>query len=75
MTVMNRHRVLANLPSPLAPMSEYLVRTGAGFDLYITDGNATSYKLNGTEPNVFLTQAQYDALPAKDPNTLYHITG
>lgn len=39
---------VASLPGTLAPDTLYFVRTGAGFDLYLTDNTGTTaHKLNG----------------------------
>jgi hypothetical protein len=37
MAVIKFTKVVSSLPSPLTPDTIYLVRTGAGFDLYVTD--------------------------------------
>lgn len=68
-------KVLSALPGALAPNMIYAVRLGAGFDLYITDSTGQiAYRQNANgAPVVILTQAQYDALATKDPNTLYAI--
>lgn len=68
------HKVVAALPGALAPNSVYAVRVGDGFDLYISDATgAAAHRLNGTRPEVYLTQAAYDALSPPDPDTDYYI--
>jgi hypothetical protein len=68
------HKVVSSLPGVLAANAVYAVRAGDGFDLYITDSTGSvAHRLNGTRPEVYLTQAAYDALSPPDANTDYYI--
>lgn len=70
------HKVVAALPDPLEPDALYAVRVGAGFDLYVSDATgAIAHRLNGTGPEIVLTQAAYDALDPPDPGATYYISG
>lgn len=47
MSVFRVEKVISSLPGTLHPDTIYLVRTGLGFDLYVTDGTgAIAYSLN-----------------------------
>lgn len=70
------HKVVAALPGTLDPNALYLVRSGEGFDLYASDSTGSvAHRINGTNPEVVLTQAAYDALDPPDPDTDYYISG
>ena len=48
MSVFQAHKVVSALPDPLEPDALYYVRTGAGFDMYLTDTTGVvAYTLNG----------------------------
>lgn len=45
--IIDFHKTISSLPSSLAPSSMYAVRSGSGFDLYVTDGTGvTAHKMN-----------------------------
>lgn len=54
-----------------------MTRNKSSDHLKQVDGGTARGRLGGTPPGpwVALTQAQYNALATKDPNTLYVITG
>lgn len=67
MSILKLHKVIANLPSTLEPNSIYAVRTGAGFDLYITDttGNV-AHKVN-TGATFIPNPSPLSGFPPKPP--------
>lgn len=68
------HKVISALPDPLEPDAVYAVRSGSGFDLYVADSTGTfAHRHNGHERHEVMTQAEYDALATKDPETFYYI--
>ena len=47
MSAFRAHKLVAALPDPLEPNALYLLRTGAGFDLYASDQTGSAaHKLN-----------------------------
>lgn len=68
MALLKHHKYVAALPAELEPDSIYYVRTGAGFDMYVTNGagEVSAYPLNGTVPMAvpaFLSSGQQIRLP------------
>ena len=66
------HKVIAALPVTLDPDAVYFVRTGAGFDLYVTDATGSvAYTQNisagGSAQQVFVQPSA----PVVDPGTPY----
>ena len=66
MTVFRIEKNIAALPGTLTADTVYAVRTGAGFDLYITDSTASvAHKVNseggGGSSNVFIQQEEPSA--------------
>ena len=50
MSAFRAHKLVAALPDPLEPNALYLLRTGAGFDLYASDQTGSAaHKLNADE--------------------------
>lgn len=56
----NAAKVVAAVPSPPEPDTIYLVRTGAGFDMYVTNsvGEVKAYPLNVPEIPALATEAE-----------------
>ena len=83
MSVVRFAKVVSSLPGTLVPDTVYFVRTGAGFDLRVTDGTGSiAHELNvpdavvnggGVATIQKITQSAYDALDPPDPDTLYAI--
>lgn len=49
MATLHMHKVVAALPGTLTPNTVYAVRTGAGFDLYISDATgAVAHQVNSS---------------------------
>lgn len=69
------HKVVSALPGTLTPNAVYAVRVGVGFDLYMSDSTGSvAHKINsGSPPEIYLTQAAYDAITTPDPATRYYI--
>lgn len=56
--IYNAEKVVAQLPNTLEPNTVYHVRTGEGFDLYVSDSTGTiAHKINETKPNYPLSVA------------------
>ena len=50
MSAFRAHKLVAALPDPLEPNALYLLRAGAGFDLYASDQTGSvAHKLNADE--------------------------
>lgn len=63
-------------PGTYAPNTVIMSLVGGGYDLWVVNSDATAMlKMNGTDPEVVLTQAAYDALGTPDPDTTYYISG
>jgi hypothetical protein len=61
MAVFRAHKVVAALPGTLTPDTVYAVRTGAGFDLYISDATGSvAHKINSSGPPAVPTFAASD---------------
>jgi len=53
MSTFKAHKVVSSLPSPLEKDTVYYVRTGEGFDHYVTDNTGSiAHKVNGSGPRV-----------------------
>lgn len=67
MSILRLHKVISTLPSQLDPNALYAVRTGAGFDLYITDSTGNiAHKINPNLDNDLLLSVQSN-FPPKPP--------
>lgn len=52
MAIVKLYKVVASLPQTLEPDTIYAVRSGQGFDLYITDQTGSiAYQVNSADPN------------------------
>ena len=70
MAVLEIRKVIGALPSPLEPHTLYAVRTGAGFDLFLSDMTGTvAHSINPGDVvyPVFDTAAEADAYTAANP--------
>jgi len=69
MATFKAYKVVANLPSQLEPDALYLVRVGAGFDLYASDATGNvAHKLNGPVFVSFATDAEAQAYQSANPS-------
>lgn len=65
------HKVVSALPDPLEADAVYAVRTGAGFDLYVSDSTGSvAHKLNAFPPIMAADEAEATTLSAANPYAL-----
>ena len=58
MSVIKFYKEISTLPATLVANAAYLLRTGTGFDLYVTDSTGSiAYKTNGVTVEDSLTSA------------------
>ncbi len=66
-------KVVSALPAgPLTPNAIYLVRVGAGVDLYTTNVDGVAFPLNIPKTTVFTDKALYDAYTPAAGETVYY---